>query len=954
MEQVTAGRRLLSRRLLRSMGSVIAPGQSPIESGTPHSLSDQLAYVESYWQLNKAGLVIRAWPEDNSSADFTREQKAANLLQAMLRDTGIRFLDEDAGRFGNVEVVRFPAGSYDMPSGLRVQTSRSASPSGAHEVLVWLTAPLAEQGAMNIGCRLYNGGGITNETLILDEVRPWPPADGGVLRFQTAEPISTCEVSVWSFVSHQILAREKFGVVRGIGLNVRVAQESRRIISPWVRKLSSRALQDQAAKVDKVENLQSRHLRGLSDDPWVEAERHWRSELDPFRPSAEAAFFQVTQDQEVKLMDFLRDLIDASDVERAVIVDPYFDTEALAKLPLRLQSARNVVAITSCLEEAKPDPGKGLLGLWGVISNWLRHLRRPSEAAISPCQALVTACDQSRKQLPSGFKIISVENEARSAKQFHDRYILLELSQGERVWMLSNSFNSIGRHYPATVTRLPAPVAAKVRGYLKDLEDRRREDRRGKERSDAKVRTIWEQPSQMPQHAAPTHSGGPLGLELFPGWQNILRSLAPAEKDDASRARAAVQSGQFTMNGDVLTWFVPTESVPLVVQQIQETMAPAGVPSTDAWTSLAQWAYHGGPDARSYAFATSMLDAVSDRLRDLLAQAEATERVDIPDLSGSSTMDVCFRRAASIWEHAAWLRVRRDPVAGFSVEYLWHHAPEKTIGMIEQHKSWPLLAWLLNHLGYSHSEEDARRFLSSKSGFLQALGLAMVWTDQGQSKWSQGMVARCRSLMSECSVSPEDSFLMTTRLAVETWVKTQDAVALQEVGACWPADGMSEQLRDRFQSGVSDAARMHLVQAGVELLAVCPVLADARWMRQSLIESVLGRFPYKRETHPAYRPGGQGPHIYRETDGPATDLVARLLWEQHGDGTVDWCMANVLEKLAFGKINSQLLRARDYSLWTALADGLSWGIFLCAAVVDAAPYAGAAHRSHSAHGRRDS
>jgi hypothetical protein len=173
---------------LRQRPTVYAGARTLISSGSPRSFSEAIAKLDAYWCLSKRALIEKLFGKSFSGPEEIR-QAARTLFSQLKSDTGISFLDDEAGRFGNFEIVRYLSADMRKSDGLCCLISKSD-----RSLVVWIEPPLAEGGHLSVNCCMFNGGGSKGRTRILDELRDW--RSGEVVRFYPAEPFTQYEVSV--------------------------------------------------------------------------------------------------------------------------------------------------------------------------------------------------------------------------------------------------------------------------------------------------------------------------------------------------------------------------------------------------------------------------------------------------------------------------------------------------------------------------------------------------------------------------------------------------------------------------------------------------------------------------------------------------------------------------------------------------------------------------------------
>jgi hypothetical protein len=578
--------------------------------GLPQSPSSDLAILETLWEVDTQALLGRLFPGGEYTFE-TRMDALVCLLDLLESETGIRFRGDEAGRLGNVEVVRYPLGSYEVPGGLCIGLG--------DDLLVWVRPPLSGEGDLLVNCRLYSGGVVDSDgqehTIILDEVRRWPPdGDDAVLRFAPREQFGRYEVSVWRAGDGALLARERGSPLNHIGLSMATPGPVRRARTPWTEERLPSALREHAA-TRRLSGRAGPFMSGKAGTPWITAEQELRQVVAPLFPRpGEGRFFTPQPDRvpQLVLVDYLVEQVERHGVERAVLADPYFGTQALWMLIPRLQAVGRLTIVTS--------------------------------VAGDEAHALRGACQQNRSRL--GFRIINVTTASGGDGQFHDRYLVLELASGEReVLILSSSLNygSTERN-PIAVVPLAPHLSWQVARYVSGLV-------RGQIEGRSDLRTPPEVlceplPPGVRDQEIPTS-----GLCPFTDWEVILQLLHPAElpllvngTPDGDRQNEHEMHGasQVDEHDNITTgsigflvhdpvagetrWELPTAARRGVADRIVQRLAEGVSTYEKVLPTFADWAYRSGPKQEDYAFGAQATEAVEEALVHWLRAAEEDGR----------------------------------------------------------------------------------------------------------------------------------------------------------------------------------------------------------------------------------------------------------------------------------------------------------------------------------------
>ncbi|MDH1456093.1 VPA1262 family protein, partial [Aeromonas caviae] len=195
------------------------------------------------------------------------------------------------------------------------------------------------------------------------------------------------------------------------------------------------------------------HIDGRAADPWVPANREFRSlfaRLHP--PKSEGQFFQKLSmgdgEGRLQFVEWFRALLAKYQQHQIVIFDPYFEAAGLGVIVLSAQHHANYVIFRSL---PKPVPEGKLL-------------RRKSDKVVQDgTNNLIANCEYSRRLL----KHVNLRIYGLKDGRLHDRYILIMGSDRLPLagFHLSNSFQKAAENYPLLITPIPANVLLQIEQY---------------------------------------------------------------------------------------------------------------------------------------------------------------------------------------------------------------------------------------------------------------------------------------------------------------------------------------------------------------------------------------------------------------------------------------------------------------------------------------------------------
>lgn len=729
----------------------------------PETMTDTVATCESWWTLDKEGLVKKLFPpgEWNQRA---MEKAFAAVLDTLAEDTGIDFRGRSPERFGNFDILRCPVGSLEMPAGVywAVIPEHGENEQGkkayVKAIRCWVDGPIAERAPLLINCRLWNGGGAGGRpTVILDEVKEWLAGQDIPLIFRAEEPVCGVELRVWEKASGKLLWHTKTSIMRQIEISLELSTGKSSVADPWSqRKLGDSGLRSLVEEVRETTSEQI-NVAHYTEDPWVESAREARWLVDYFVPQQSAGefYFPVEPAGKVGAFKFFQKQLARADIDRAVLADPFFTAEAALKLLTRTRNKGvQIEVITSLTRGYDPDTG----------------IRSPD---FDPVARLIEALEQNVVALHPNLCIYNIQNKTCSEQQFHDRYFIL-YRRGVRVaaYMLSNSINAFSARFPFLVVPLDNYLAKKVDEYVAGLLKGEVPGRKdvicvkiwdGKERLDRKAATLL-----APQSILPGEPPGSFRLPAFEGWETVLDLLegclvradrpqsttGPKKENVARRLADPVSEGLLLRDKDSdlpASWAVPEGARDLVATRITKRLAATA--ERDAKTAqdyicvLVNWAYNGSclngeeflAAFRAFPVLVKLVrEMVKDRAGRTSQLSKTASRVDVErerlslqltqllkrPISFVRAYEMAYHHLSECWEYAS---VMRGGDFYFLLPLLWGLDAAFYLETLIAERSAPLLAWLIEAGELGKLEDHQELLLASGHPYIKALAAASLW-----------------------------------------------------------------------------------------------------------------------------------------------------------------------------------------------------------------------------------
>lgn len=375
-------------------------------------------------------------------------------------DTGLDFGGADTARFGDLELLMFPA-LDDLERRLLSVT--------------WVDAPRALIARFNpMQVPHFNDFqfhlSITNDNQIVYSCITTAERDAEGMfecRFDLSDQlharIDSTELEVFGFHGGghfregTLCCRWGTGYVREIHFQGHVAgREANSVKFDWLERTTRPSVSTRvksALTISRGNMGLASHIGGREADPWVPANRDLASLFTRlYPPKSEGRFFQRWSlgdgEGRLQFVEWFKALLAKYQQHQIIIFDPYFESAGLGLVLLSAAQKADYIVFTSL-----PKPSKE-----GKVT-----LVESDKPAPDRVNNLVASCEQNHQLL----KHIKLRIYGLKEGQLHDRYILIMGPDGLPVagFNLSNSFQKAAENYPLLVTPIPADVLLQVEQY---------------------------------------------------------------------------------------------------------------------------------------------------------------------------------------------------------------------------------------------------------------------------------------------------------------------------------------------------------------------------------------------------------------------------------------------------------------------------------------------------------
>lgn len=254
--------------------------------------------------------------------------------------------------------------------------------------------------------------------------------------YNSYQLISRFELKIWgndgfSSDTGELLYHVGHSLIMGIHLEVDVSELSYTLKDEW-ESIISKSGKSEDLRPHLVTHMSGCEIGHINENMLVKND--FRNFTTKNNNSNRGGFFDKGSDKQVDFLIWLKSVTIEEKAEKIIIIDPYIKAKSIAAI-LRCVTDYNV-SVEVFLDEGKDKDGKNVTEIKNIK-------------------------ERIKDVVPYDFTIFGV------ADVLHDRYIILMGKTGNKVYMLSNSLDSVAENYASASVLVDEDVASQIiRHYL--------------------------------------------------------------------------------------------------------------------------------------------------------------------------------------------------------------------------------------------------------------------------------------------------------------------------------------------------------------------------------------------------------------------------------------------------------------------------------------------------------
>jgi hypothetical protein len=388
----------------------------------------------------------------------------ASVIKQINSDTGLDFGGVDTVRFGDIELLVFPA----LDDHERSLLSVSWADDPLNLVVRFNSQQVPYFSGFQFRLCIMNDAQVIYSGIATSERN----AEGEFeCKFEMSEQLramtDSTELEVFGFQdghsrSGMLCSRWRIGYIREIDIQGHLeGHRPNPVKFDWLEKTirpSGSARVKAALTINRGNPGFTNHIGSRGADPWVKANRDIVSlfaRLHP--PKSEGRFFlrwgKGDPKGRLKFTEWFRALLTKYQQHQVVIFDPYFEDAGLQLLLICAPDKADYIVFRSLPKRFLPSEAMS---------------SESEKPATSGFDNLLANCEHNRHLL----KRIKLRIHGLKEGRLHDRYILIVGADSLPVagFNLSNSFQSAAESFPLLVTPIPSDVLLQVKQYNFELQ----------------------------------------------------------------------------------------------------------------------------------------------------------------------------------------------------------------------------------------------------------------------------------------------------------------------------------------------------------------------------------------------------------------------------------------------------------------------------------------------------
>jgi len=298
---------------------------------------------------------------------------------------------------------------------------------------------------LSVTARLQSMGESLVQRLI-----SWPRG-AAMLQLDVQPSVDEITVEVYDAATGELVHREECTFLMETHLSFGVAERTLHHQDALVQRAGSLSESDRGRALRST--AQSRQLTAVGATPARTHVRQLQRAVEEMTGVTTDKWFARGVGGELDVIDHINTLLNDGDVQRALLVDPFFGEEALRRFVLRVENTKLALSVITSWGRTDPDTAEPVSR--GALSNEVR-LGRLIEAIVP-----VIACS---------FRVQNIVT-AGGDQAFHDRYLAVYRTNSDcQIWLLSNSINAMAMNWPFCMSELKGLARWQAQKYLEELE----------------------------------------------------------------------------------------------------------------------------------------------------------------------------------------------------------------------------------------------------------------------------------------------------------------------------------------------------------------------------------------------------------------------------------------------------------------------------------------------------
>lgn len=393
------------------------PELAPIASPT-----DGIKLCEGFENTHKRSLYT-----DNGIVIESRQKEYLSILRNEYANSqGL----SDIIHLGNFEILTNPSDTYDESAGVNVIIEKDMeSNDKALNFIISLVHKKIEK-IVTIEFIAYADSNPTNDIITEFDCRTedktwihneWLPCDGFEIKMWHSDHLAT--------QSGKLLYHIKHSLITEMTISMKIVEKEYNLIDEWTEKVN-KANKSELLKTVQTTNLNTQIGKSYNNTNSIIKEDFRR--LFARNPlSGQSVFLEKGENKQIEFLEWLKSTISTPDISKVIIIDPYIDLKAIG----------------ACLRAA---------GNYNQEWEIYMDSKKNHDDIIDKKETLMLAS-------PAHFQIYGL------ADKLHDRFLILLGAKKHRVFMLSNSLDSVAVNYPSAIVLIDDIVSEQIIKYYENM-----------------------------------------------------------------------------------------------------------------------------------------------------------------------------------------------------------------------------------------------------------------------------------------------------------------------------------------------------------------------------------------------------------------------------------------------------------------------------------------------------